>query len=548
MDFLCKVCVAVSHCQKIKTVHRITVCLTKTPKIWYNTWIILHMSEYLVRLLAKRKLALLNLWKKQCTRVRPGTLLVEALMGIFLFGLFATASFLTLLTGQESSETGSDRVRGVYYTEQLLEVARSIRDRSFDDLTVGSHGYTIDQSGNWVLSGATTTRYGVSTYLVVNSLPNGRKGLTAHSSWKHGYHRSGATVLSLELVDWRTQGADGIRDWGNPSQTGSVVLTNTSATLNDVYVSGTAAYVTSDSVGDGLYIYNVTDATNPTRISSTFTLSGEAHKPVIYSDTLFVAVEDGGDEIKAYDVTDPTSLTSSTPTLATYDIPGGINRAKALFAKNGTLYVGATGDASESEFYALDISSSGSITLLGSLNITGMPNIFDVYVRGNYAYLATSKDTQEMIVVDVSSPSSMSQHASYNATDVHDAYAVRSTSTGFYLGRTLGASIDEYVLVTGSGGTPSANVSNTYGADMAGVVNAMDVDPLGCYMFMATGFSTKELQIRTARYKTVVEEASVNLTNNANGVMYDLLKDRLYVTTNTGMLIFDPGTATGACT
>jgi len=241
----------------------------------------------------------------------------------------------------------------------------------------------------------------------------------------------------------------------------------------------------------------------------------------------------------------------STVPIATYNLPGGDNRANALARNGGVLFAVTEYHNDQSEVYALNISTSGSISLLDDINLPDDPTIYDAYVYRNYLHVATDKDTQEMIVIDISNPTDMEAVAAYNGSDVHDAYAVRANGTGFYLGRFQGSSIDEYLLITGTEGNPSGDPLDTYGADMGspgqGTVNAMDIDPVGCYAFMATDYQLKELQIRSARDKGVPEETYVDLDTDGQGIYYEMLTDRLYLTTSTGFHIFSPGPMTGAC-
>src|SRR5690606_24190443 len=126
-------------------------------------------------------------------------------------------------TGQESSQEGADRIRGIHFSEQAIEIAKSIRNRDFDALVPGQHGFTLNEDGEWILSGSTVERYGYATYLLVESIASDKVRVTARTRWKHGYHRSGATVLSLEMADWRT-GAVGVGDWSQIAAAGDVVL------------------------------------------------------------------------------------------------------------------------------------------------------------------------------------------------------------------------------------------------------------------------------------------------------------------------------------
>jgi len=477
-------------------------------------------------------------------RLRQGSLLVEVLIAISLFSLFATASFLTLLTGQESSRTGSARVRGVYYTEQALEVGKSIRDSGWSDIATGRHGFTLSETGSWVFTGTSLSRYGYRTYVLVTSKDANTKRVTTRSSWKLGRFRSGATVLSMEISNWRTN--DGIGDWSDITQQGSVTFP-TQLNFNDITVYKDYAYVTSEvgTAGDGLYIFDVSNPASPSRVSSSFSLPATAHKPAFYFNRLYVGVEEvSGDDIHAYNISNPTSLNGSTTTMATYDLPGGDGRALSLAVRKPYLFVGAKSDASEDEFYVFNLSTGSELNLVDSINLDSNPNVYDVFVRDDYAYLATDHSTAELIVLDISDPSSVVTHSLFNAANSQDGNGARAFGTGFYIARATGAA-NEFFLVTGSGGVPKA--SDSYGANIGGNVNAMDMDPLGCYAFLATSNTTEELQIRNGRHKTVDEESTDNLTTGeARGIHYDLLEDRLYLATESGFYIYVPG-SNGTC-
>ena len=476
---------------------------------------------------------------------RQGSLLLEAMLGIILFALFATATYLTLLSGQESSQEGADRMRGMHYTQEALDVARAIRDRDFSELTEGDHGYDISEDGQWILDGLVTSRYGYSTVLTIQPIPDDKIRAIARTTWKHGYHRDGSIVLSVELTDWRNRAVE-IGDWSTINTEWNSEVAGLPE-LNDVIVNDEYAFITSEA-GDGLYIFDISIDDSPFRVSPNFSVGVAARSPVIYRDTLYLIVDNSADEIRAYDVSDPTSLVAITAPIATYDLPGNA-RGMALYRKGSILYVGTQGSASDSEFYSFDISDPAEITPLhvDGFNITENPTIFDVYVSGNYAYLGTSMETQEMIVIDISSPSAMVEHEAYNGTGPNYGLSVRASGTGFYLGRSEGGAIDEYILITGSNGTPDpASGPGTYGVDIGGSVNAMSMDPLGCYAFMATDFIYKDLQIRSARHKTVEEVSYLNLDAEGEGIFYNMMNDRLYLTTSTGFYIFSPA-ANGDC-
>lgn len=67
------------------------------------------------------------------------------------------------------------------------------------------------------------------------------------------------------------------------------------------------------------------------------------------------------------------------------------------------------------EFFIFDIyNPSGELEILGSLNIDNSVNA--VYVAGDFAYLATNKDSQELIVINISNPQNPQKVGFYDAS------------------------------------------------------------------------------------------------------------------------------------
>jgi LVIVD repeat len=125
-------------------------------------------------------------------------------------------------------------------------------------------------------------------------------------------------------------------------------------------------------------------------------------------------------------------LATTTPmqTTETYPVPsvtgtGSQALGQSVFYSNGYIYLGLTKTASGPEFNIIDVHNPNAPSLIGSFAVGA--GIEDIYVRGNYAYLATDDNTRELLILDISNPSAPKQVGIYNA----------SGSTGFGLGHTL---------------------------------------------------------------------------------------------------------------
>jgi len=111
------------------------------------------------------------------------------------------------------------------------------------------------------------------------------------------------------------------------------------------------------------------------------------------------------------------------PSLAVneYDIPGDAT-AKTLFSKIGETYLGTGGNTSGVAFTKLSISGVDDpvINVEGEFNGYLTNNIF---VDGNYAYLATTNNSKEVVILDISS-TPYTEIGYFNTSRTEDANSV----------------------------------------------------------------------------------------------------------------------------
>jgi hypothetical protein len=475
---------------------------------------------------------------------RPAFLLVEALLGIAIFALTVVGAYRILLLGQGGSIEGGDRIRATLLAERTIEAAKAIRDGSFSALTAGTHGIAVGSNGKWTLSGSKlVTSDGFTTTLTVSSLESDWIRLMAVTSWNHGVNGSGSVALVAELTDW---GASLGGNWSSITLEGSYVDSGTPL-FNDIAVYGNYAFVSSETSGGGvgLYVFDISNLASPSRVASTFDLGAPGYDVAVRGSRLYIAVGSVGDEIRVYDISSPTTL-SSAHLVTSYNLPGS-SRARAMLADGTRLYVGANESATggEDEFYVFDISSSGSILLQDSLDESG--SVGDIAIRGTGAFLASSMDVSELRVVNITTPTNIFLIGGYNLTDVQDGIAALAFGTGTIIGRVDGAAIDELVKFSvGKSAVPTS--PGPWYREMGGNVNAAAVEPAECAGFFATTNTTKELQIVNVYRTSLAELTSYDTdTGDGRGLLYDASRDRVYLLTNKALLIFKPAAGPWAC-
>lgn len=480
-------------------------------------------------------------------RRREGFLLLEVVLGITVFGLFLAAVGLVLLRGQENNVVAGDRVRATQAAERALEASRSIRDGSFASLTAGTHGVALNASNMWAFSGSkVTVSGGYVTALAVTSLASDWRGLSVSTKWKHGFNRSGSVLLVSELTDWRSTRLTG--DWSSVTLDGSYVDAGTPL-FNAVAVSGNYAFAAGSdaSGGAGLYVFDISNTAAPSRVASSFTLGGTAYAVAVRGHVLYVGTNIAAGEVRAYDITSPPSFSASN-LLSSYNLSGSRLAMGLALTDGNRLVVGADANASYPELYSFDVSATGSIAPLASLEIGS--NVNAVAASGTGISLGTADAAAEMKRLRLTATGGLAvlPNGNYNVTSTEAGASVAAAGTSALLGRVRGA-IQEMVLFdtrTG-GGSPPPSPGPWY-HEASGSVLGLQLDPSGCYAFLAAYTSGKAFQVVEAHDKTLPELATYNSANGpGRGLFYDAARDRAFLVTSKALLILKPGAAPGPC-
>lgn len=124
----------------------------------------------------------------------------------------------------------------------------------------------------------------------------------------------------------------------------------------------------------------------------------------------------------------------------------------SIFYKNGYVFLGLTKTTNNSgaggmEFNIIDVNK-----VLGNLpnpvvgTYDALNTINAIYVKGNYAYLATTNNSEELTVLDISTPSSPQRVGWYNAAGNSSGKSLYLVGDTLYLGKTTSASPEFFLL------------------------------------------------------------------------------------------------------
>jgi hypothetical protein len=193
----------------------------------------------------------------------------------------------------------------------------------------------------------------------------------------------------------------------NIAEVGSLDLSGGSDGLSVVVFGNTAAIGRDTSSEPGIFFVNVSNPSSPTLISHD-RFDGKIKDFTVADKRLYAATTESGREVRIYNIDDP----AAPSLLATYDVPG-VSDANAAFTylKSGqtNLLIGTAGSkelivlgATTTNLYVRD-----RIALGGDIN--------DITcVADDLAFLATSNENKEFLIVNVSNPDNISEYASLN--------------------------------------------------------------------------------------------------------------------------------------
>lgn len=154
-------------------------------------------------------------------------------------------------------------------------------------------------------------------------------------------------------------------------------------------------------------------------------------------------------------------------------------------------YVGTLASGSGGEFSIINIADTAFPLFVRSLEIGADVNA--VALSGPYAYLATSDNARELIVVNIADPNNPFIVGAYNSVGNLDGAAVRVSGTSVVLGtrnNTAGSGREVYLLDAANPALPTLLAAMEVGSNVNGLVFLP-----GGYIGAATANDAKELMI-----------------------------------------------------
>ncbi|MEK7063834.1 MAG: hypothetical protein AAB955_04070 [Patescibacteria group bacterium] len=361
------------------------------------------------------------------TKTVKGAFTIEILIAFTVVTLALSGAVMVALGGQVSGMDMNLSGGGLHREMSLYERNVAQAYSSWAGLTSVAASDPNDDLG---YSTSTTVAY-VSPCI---------KEVSSSVSWSSDKSRTlgaAVTMLAGSVAEARALGGGcdplpPLSGWENPDSFGSIDVSGADGT--GVVARSVAGhryvFLTADpsaAAKEDLYIFNVDDAQSPSLTGSLNTGKG-LNDIVVAGQYAYVVQNDNVDQLQVVDISTP----SAPVVVATASLPGVVStgsypEGRSIAYSNNRLYIG-TNETAGPEFHIFDVTTPTAPASLGSLEVTH--NVHDIAVRSSTAYLATSADYGELVLIDVSTPASLSLPPNFSTPDTMDKKFNARTHTG----------------------------------------------------------------------------------------------------------------------
>lgn len=269
-----------------------------------------------------------------------------------------------------------------------------------------------------------------------------RKNISAKTVWQTGARERSVSLSTIRTDVDHTRKVGGDCDGLYSTTSDQVLLATNPQTRSAVFdVLNKKSYAAVSSTSSHAFLIIDEDQHEISSIDFTDPI---ADIDAIHN-TVFTAVSTSTHQLTIIDTSDPLSpaiiAKQSLPTI-TGSFPGG----RSLMYYDNKLYIGTHRTAGR-EFQIFDVTNRKSPQWLGYLEINH--NINHIIVNGSYAYLGTSGNIKDVIILNVSNPQNINIVSMVELPGNEDTQALYLRGSILFVGRSKAKSIanPEFIMV-----------------------------------------------------------------------------------------------------
>lgn len=350
---------------------------------------------------------------------KNGLILVEVVIAIALLVIIGSAVLSLSLGSFFGALRGEQHFASRMLAQESLEAVRAVKEADWNSLTPGDHGLT-DQNGFFELTNLPDIKAPFTRTIAIQQINPVLKEITVTISWQAlGVTNTLKSITRLALWKYRFWRETLVADFSQGLRNSTIITNQNSGELQLEPVSdwaNTEVFVQFDFDGSGdvkdLFIENnrlyliITNNDSNQEGFSVFDISNISGGILpkiggisLSTDTYGLAVKNGYAYISTSNNTEEVTVIrlSDYKKVASINTPGSAN-GQGIFVIDTMLFV-TTAKSGSAEFYTYDITNPEQINQapVNTVELNASGNA--LWVNGNYAYIATSDDSREFIVV-----------------------------------------------------------------------------------------------------------------------------------------------------
>ena len=381
-----------------------------------------------------------------------------------------------------------------------------------------------------------TNSLGVTESLKTNPFTRCQYTAGSEAVWKNGWRSVSTTTSFVVMSDLSVAQKYGMDCGGQPKH----FLADQFEVAGDAISLG--AQVTSVDISNGHAFVSLRPPAGSVPVEPDFAIVA-LHDPYstrfltagfginkidVANDYAFAAHHSSSSQLLIIDISEPDEArvvaSSTLPGVA-----GARPEAVSIFYFDSKIYVGTKRTAGH-EFHVFDVSNPQLPVWLGSREVNH--NINEIVVKDGFAFLATSGNIRDLIVLDVHDPSAIAQVSAVDLPGNEDGRSIYVAHDTILLGRhkSIVPTHDELQILKYEIGGGNGLIEITLGDSVETGADVLGITYAGGYVFAATGNSQKEIQIfkidQSGRLSLVGDK---NLPANATSIDFE---DEIFAVTS----------------
>ncbi|MBI5414437.1 hypothetical protein HZA38_02890 [Candidatus Peregrinibacteria bacterium] len=467
--------------------------------------------------------------KARSIRKVEGLIFLEVLLGIVIFGIVITAFIDPISFGKKSISASGMKTRATLIAEEGTEALRNIRDENFFNLEDGTHGLTIN-AGSWSFAGVSDITDIFTREIKVLPLSDDTKQVTSKVTWEETHGNIKTLSLDTYLSNWRHDTFPPIDpdNWKVPKPGVSIDYDGVEDGWK-IQTQGNYAYMVRRNANPDFIIINVSNPDAPVGAHLSNLLGG-VNNIAISGNYVFVTSNLDNFELQVIDISEPIDPVVPK-VVGTFNAPGAAD-GLGVFAFGPLVYLVRNQDGVEKEFFIISVADPTHPVELGSADLGNGANS-EVVVIGNYAYVSSYDDANEVKVVDISHP----------AAPVYLVNAINLAGNND--GLTIAGFGDNLLLGRAGGKLEILDISNPVLPVWKSAFNAQSsIEDIALgnnntFAFLATSLNNNEFQVvDITNPVNPFLFGIMNLPQGVSGVAYHPFKNRVFAATNHALREF----------